>query len=149
MIFEILQKEGTILSFWPRGGFDKSAAGRRNSLLQATGFKTGGMNHASYAYTVNSCRKVREGKTLVAHCSSTPSVTATLPCSTPLLERLFDLRHVFLPCEKRGVEFGKGGLLEKGSFQKSPFSRDCREFGDSRGSKAPRLWKKKENPTIF
>ena len=28
--------------------------------------------------------------------------------------------------------FGKRGLLEKGSFQKSPFSRDSREFRDSR-----------------
>ena len=30
------------------------------------------------------------------------------------------------------VGFGKGGLLEKGSFQKSPFSRDSREVRDSR-----------------
>ena len=29
----------------------------------------------------------------------------------------------------------KGGLLEKGSFQKSPFSRDSREFRDSRDSR--------------
>ena len=27
--------------------------------------------------------------------------------------------------------FGKRGLLEKGSFQRSPFSRDSREFRDS------------------
>ena len=33
--------------------------------------------------------------------------------------------------------FGKGGLLEKGSFQKSPFSRDSREFRDSRDSREP------------
>ena len=31
----------------------------------------------------------------------------------------------------KGV-FWKRGLLEKGSFQKSPFSRDSREFRDSR-----------------
>ena len=30
------------------------------------------------------------------------------------------------------IGFGKRGLLEKGSFQKSPFSRDSREFRDSR-----------------
>ena len=33
---------------------------------------------------------------------------------------------------RRLVGFGKRGLLEKGSFQKSPFSRDSREFRDSR-----------------
>ena len=33
--------------------------------------------------------------------------------------------------------FGKRGLLEKGSFQKSPFSRDSREFRDSRVSRKP------------
>ena len=32
---------------------------------------------------------------------------------------------------EKGV-FWKRGLLEKGSFQKSPFSRDSREFRDSR-----------------
>ena len=31
--------------------------------------------------------------------------------------------------------FGKRGLLEKGSFQKSPFFRDSREFRDSRDSR--------------
>ena len=31
----------------------------------------------------------------------------------------------------------KKGLLEKGSFQKSPFSRDSREFRDSRDSREP------------
>ena len=30
------------------------------------------------------------------------------------------------------VGIGKRGLLEKGSFQKNPFSRDPREFRDSR-----------------
>ena len=30
---------------------------------------------------------------------------------------------------------GKRGLLEKGSFQKSPFSRDSREIRDSRDSR--------------
>ena len=35
------------------------------------------------------------------------------------------------PC----VGFGKRGPLEKGSFQKSPFSRDSREFRDSRVSR--------------
>ena len=38
----------------------------------------------------------------------------------------------------------KRGLLEKGSFQKSPFSRYSREFRDSTAT----LWKTKENPTI-
>ena len=33
--------------------------------------------------------------------------------------------------------FGKRGLLEKGSFQKSPFSRDSREFRDSRDFREP------------
>ena len=33
--------------------------------------------------------------------------------------------------------FGKGGLLEKGSFQKSPFSRDSREFREFRDSREP------------
>ena len=33
--------------------------------------------------------------------------------------------------------FGKRGLLEKGSFQESPFSRDSREFRDSRVFRKP------------
>ena len=33
------------------------------------------------------------------------------------------------------VGFGKRGLLENGSFQKSPFSRDSRELRDSRDSR--------------
>ena len=33
------------------------------------------------------------------------------------------------------IEFGKRSLLEKGSFQKSPFARDSREFRDSRDSR--------------
>ena len=33
--------------------------------------------------------------------------------------------------------FGKRGLLEKGSFQKSPFSRDSREVRDSRDFREP------------
>ena len=37
----------------------------------------------------------------------------------------------------RQVGFGKRGLLEKGSFQKSPFSRDSREFRDSRDFREP------------
>ena len=37
----------------------------------------------------------------------------------------------------------------EGSFQKSPFSRDSREFRDSRHSRQPPDWKTKENPTIF
>ena len=41
-----------------------------------------------------------------------------------------------LPCPSfpfgAKIGFGKRGLLEKGSFQKSPFSRDSREFRDSR-----------------
>ena len=43
--------------------------------------------------------------------------------------------------------FGKRGLLEKGSFQKSPFSRDSRESRDF--WRTPRQWKIKETPTIF
>ena len=35
------------------------------------------------------------------------------------------------------IGFGKRGLLEKGSFQKNPFSRDSREFRDSRVSREP------------
>ena len=35
------------------------------------------------------------------------------------------------------IGFGKRGLLEKGSFQKSPFSRASREFRDSRDSRDP------------
>ena len=35
------------------------------------------------------------------------------------------------------VGFGRRGLLEKGSFQKSPLSRDSREFRDSRNSREP------------
>ena len=49
----------------------------------------------------------------------------------------------------RNFEFGKRGLLEKGSFQKSPFSRDSREFRDSRDFREPPDWKTKENPTIL
>ena len=41
----------------------------------------------------------------------------------------------------------KGVFWEKGSFQKSPFSRDSREFRDFR--EASEFWKIKENPTIF
>ena len=49
---------------------------------------------------------------------------------------------------KRGlvlVTFGfrKRGLLEKGSFQKSPFSRDCREFRDSGVPENPQTVEKK------
>ena len=35
------------------------------------------------------------------------------------------------------VGVGKRGLLEKGSFQKSPFFRDSREFRDPRDSREP------------
>ena len=37
----------------------------------------------------------------------------------------------------RSLGFGKRGLLEKGSFQRSPFSRDFREFRDSRDFREP------------
>ena len=37
----------------------------------------------------------------------------------------------------QSLGFGKRGLLEKGSFQKSPFSRDSREFRDSGDSREP------------
>ena len=48
-------------------------------------------------------------------------------CLTPLAFRL---------CKQK-IGFGKRGLLEKGSFQKSPFSRDSREFRDSRDFRGP------------
>ena len=35
------------------------------------------------------------------------------------------------------IGFGKGGLSEKGSSQKSPFSRDSRESRDSSDSRDP------------
>ena len=35
------------------------------------------------------------------------------------------------------IGFGKRGLLEKGSFQKSPFSRDSRDSRDSSSEKTP------------
>ena len=38
---------------------------------------------------------------------------------------------------RASIGFGKRGLLEKGSFQKSPFSRDPREFRDSRDFREP------------
>ena len=46
--------------------------------------------------------------------------------------------------------FGKRGLLEKGSFQKVHFveileNLEIREILEN----PPRLWKRKENPTIF
>ena len=46
--------------------------------------------------------------------------------------------------------FGRRGLLEKGSFQKSPFSRDPREeVRDSRDSREPpRLWKTRIRPFL-
>ena len=40
-------------------------------------------------------------------------------------------------CQTPPFGFGKRCLLEKGSFQKSPFSRDSREFRDSRVSREP------------
>ena len=36
--------------------------------------------------------------------------------------------------QRRSFRVRTKGLLEKGSFQKSPFSRDSREFRDSRDS---------------
>ena len=42
-----------------------------------------------------------------------------------------------LPVNFARIGFGKRGLLEKGSFQKSPFSRDSREFRDSRDFRGP------------
>ena len=39
---------------------------------------------------------------------------------------------------KSGIVLGKRGLLAKGSFQKSPFSRDSREFRYSRDSREPK-----------
>ena len=59
---------------------------------------------------------------------------------------------VLLVCFSIGNhEFRKRGLLEKGSFQKSPFSRDSRAFRDFREIlDDPQAVKKiKENPTIF
>ena len=52
-----------------------------------------------------------------------------MPCGhARLLERVF----LALPSG-----FRKRGLLEKGSSQKSPFSRDSREFRDSRDFREP------------
>ena len=42
-----------------------------------------------------------------------------------------------ISCEAPYIGFRKRGLLEKGSFQKSPFSRDFREFRDSRVFREP------------
>ena len=48
------------------------------------------------------------------------------------------------------IGFGKRGHLEKGSFQKCPFSGDFREFRRFyKFKRSPRVWKTKENPTIF
>ena len=44
---------------------------------------------------------------------------------------------------------GKRGLLEKGSFQKSPFARDSGEFRDSRDSREPPDYGKKRESDHF
>ena len=71
-----------------------------------------------------------------------------------VIEREVEILRVFFESQKSGsllfsgpwsplaaheniIGFGKRGLLEKGSFQKSPFSRDSREFRDSRDSREP------------
>ena len=41
------------------------------------------------------------------------------------------------------VGFGKGGSFGKGSFQKSPFSRDSRVVRDSRDSREPQTMENK------
>ena len=45
--------------------------------------------------------------------------------------------------------FGKRGLLEKGSFQRSPFSRDSREFRDSRDFREPQTLENKGESDHF
>ena len=47
------------------------------------------------------------------------------------------------------LRFGKRGLLEKGSFQKGPFSRDSREFRDSRDSRDPQTVENKGESDHF
>ena len=47
------------------------------------------------------------------------------------------------------VGFGKRALLEKGSFQKSPFSRDSGEFRDSRDSREPPECRKQRRVRAF
>ena len=47
------------------------------------------------------------------------------------------------------VGFGERGLLEKGSFQKSPFSRDSREFRDSRDFREPQTVENKRESDHF
>ena len=49
----------------------------------------------------------------------------------------------------RKIGFGKRGLLEKGSFQKSPLSRDSREFRDSRVLENPQTVEKKGDSDHF
>ena len=50
---------------------------------------------------------------------------------------MFSHKKRNLAWQGRFIGFGKRGLLEKGSFQKSPFSRDSREFRDSRDFSEP------------
>ena len=49
----------------------------------------------------------------------------------------------------KNVGFEKRGLLEKGSFQKSPFSRDSREFRDSRDLENPQTVENKGESDNF
>ena len=65
-----------------------------------------------------------------------PGNPRTDPRLTSLASAKLGVVRVLLFC-LTDIGFGKRGLLEKGSFQKSPFSSDSREFRDSRVSREP------------
>ena len=60
-----------------------------------------------------------------------------------------DSLRIALVCWMAFVGFGKRGVLEKGSFQKSPFSRDSREFRDSRVLENRQTLENQGAPSIF
>ena len=62
---------------------------------------------------------------------------SALLSSCPLSDFLLICCDSCPDCFVSSVGFGKRGLLEKGSFQKGPFSRDSGEFRDSRDSREP------------
>ena len=49
----------------------------------------------------------------------------------------------------KNIGFGKRGLLEKGSFQRSPFSRDSSEFRESRDFREPQTLENKGESDHF
>ena len=68
---------------------------------------------------------------------TTPCTTSICTLSDPIFRDIAIL-SLYTPYRATlfpGIGFGKRGLLEKGSFQKRPFSRDSREFRDSRVSR--------------